>query len=71
MIDIHTRAKKVGNSWAIIIPKENADKLQLSKGVDLHVDIEVVPSIHELIGTFKTKRTTDEIKEGIKRGWKG
>lgn len=69
MVDIHARAKRVGNSWAVIIPKEKADLLNLDKGPDLHVGIEVIPSLKELRGTFKTKKSTEDLMKEIDEGW--
>ena len=69
MVEIHTTAKRVGNSWAVIIPKEKADMLHLNENLDLHVDIEVVPKLQELIGTFKTKKTTKQLMREIDEGW--
>ncbi|MBI5047287.1 hypothetical protein HZC07_06175 [Candidatus Micrarchaeota archaeon] len=69
MIDIHTRARRVGNSWAILIPKEKADQLNLNQEVDLHVDIEVIPKLEELRGTFKTKKSTAQLMKEIDEGW--
>ena len=69
MVDIHTRAKRVGNSWAILIPKEKADELHLNKELDLHVDIEIIPKLEEIRGTFKTKKSTLELMKEIDKGW--
>ena len=69
MIDIHTRARKVGNSWAILIPKEKADTLHLENQPDLHVDIEIIPKLEEIRGTFKTKKSTLQLMKEIDEGW--
>ena len=69
MVDIHTRAKRVGNSWAILIPKEKADMLRLENQPDLHIDIEIIPKLEELRGTFKTKKSTMQLMKEIDEGW--
>lgn len=69
MIEIHATAKKVGNSWAILIPKEKADELKLERKPDLHIEVKVIPRIHELMGTLKTKKSTDQIMREIDEGW--
>ena len=69
MVDIHTRAKRVGNSWAILIPKEKADILRLENQPDLHIDIEIIPKLEELRGTFKTKKSTMQLMKEIDEGW--
>ncbi|MBS3068072.1 hypothetical protein J4450_05190 [Candidatus Micrarchaeota archaeon] len=69
MIDIHTRARRVGNSWAILIPKEKADELKINENKMLHVDIMVIPELKELKGTFKTKKSMLELMREIDEGW--
>lgn len=69
MIDLHTKARKVGNSWAILIPKDKADILHLENQPDLHIDIEIIPRLEELRGTFKTKKSTLELMKEIDKGW--
>ncbi|NYZ77600.1 hypothetical protein H0O02_04795 [Candidatus Micrarchaeota archaeon] len=70
MIDLHARAKRVGNSWAIIIPKEKADAVGISAEKDLHIEIEVIKKLFGLKGTFKTKKSTGQLMEEIDEGWK-
>ena len=69
LVDIHTRAKRVGNSWAIFIPKEKADEISLTDETDLHVDIEPIAKLREIAGTFKTKKSTQQIMREIDEGW--
>ena len=69
MINIHARAKRVGNSWAIIIPKEKADEIGINAKKDLHVEIEVIKKLFVLKGTFKTKKSTKQLMEEIDEGW--
>ncbi|MBI5158983.1 hypothetical protein HY992_02575 [Candidatus Micrarchaeota archaeon] len=69
MVDLHARARRIGNSWAILIPKEKADALNLSKEPDLHVDIEAIPRLRELAGTFKSKKSTARLMQEIDEGW--
>lgn len=70
IVDIHTRARRVGNSWAIIIPKEKAKIIGLDAETDLHVDIEPVSKLVEIAGTLKTKKSTEQIMKEIDEGWK-
>jgi antitoxin component of MazEF toxin-antitoxin module len=69
LIELHATAKRVGNSWAILIPKEQADKLDLRKNRNLHVDISIIPKLQELKGTLKTKKSTEQIMREIDEGW--
>ena len=68
-MEIHTRARRVGNSWAILIPKEKADTLHINQNTDLHVDIEAIPKLEELRGTFKTKKSLMQLMKEIDEGW--
>ena len=69
-MDVHAKAKKWGNSWGVIIPKDEAEKLHLHENAYVHVNLEKTPTIQELVGTFKSKKSTDELKKEIKKGWK-
>lgn len=69
MVEIHTYAKRVGNSWGVIIPKETATELKLNEKIALHIEIEVVPELKELKGTFKTKKSLMQLMKEIDEGW--
>jgi len=69
MIELHVTAKKVGNSWAVIIPKDKADQLDLSRNPKLHAEFKPIPKIQELRGTLKTKKSTEQIMHEIDEGW--
>lgn len=71
MEEIHVSPTRIGNSWGIIIPKQNADELGLDKTADLHVTIQVTPLLKELVGTFKRINTKKELAEDRKNEWKG
>jgi len=43
--------------------------LHLNKELDLHVDIEIIPKLEEIRGTFKTKKSTLELMKEIDKGW--
>ncbi|NYZ74448.1 hypothetical protein H0O00_04865 [Candidatus Micrarchaeota archaeon] len=68
-MDIHANARRIGNSWGIIIPKEIADVLGISKSTCLHVSMEVIPEVKEIKGTFRTKKTIAQLSREIDRGW--
>jgi antitoxin component of MazEF toxin-antitoxin module len=69
MVFMHARAKRVGNSWAIIVPKDKARELSISAEMDLHIEIEAIPRLRELKGTFKTKKSTARLMQEIDKGW--
>ncbi len=70
MEEINVTAKRIGNSWGVIIPKKTADNLNLNKETELHVNLERAPAIKDLIGTFKGRVTIEELKAERKAGWK-
>ncbi|MBI2079808.1 hypothetical protein HYT84_03515 [Candidatus Micrarchaeota archaeon] len=69
MIHIHAKPKKVGNSWAILIPKEQADELNLNSEANLSVDIDLIPKLNEIFGTWKSKKSTEQLMREIDEGW--
>ena len=69
MVEIHTKSRRIGNSWGLLIPKEAADELAIKENVMLHVDIELVPELKELKGTFKTKKSMMQLMKEIDEGW--
>lgn len=68
-IHLHANAIRVGNSWAILIPKDKAGELHLKLKPELCVEISIVPQLHELVGTFKTKKSTENLMKEIDEGW--
>jgi antitoxin component of MazEF toxin-antitoxin module len=69
MIELHTRARRVGNSWAIIIPKDKAEELHITEDRDLHIDIEPIAKLKELKGKIKFKKSTEQLMKEIDKGW--
>ena len=66
---IHAKARRVGNSWAIIIPKDKAEELNLKEGRTLHVEIETIKRLAELKGKIKFKESIEELMKEIDEGW--
>ncbi|MFH0713265.1 MAG: hypothetical protein V1722_02005 [Candidatus Micrarchaeota archaeon] len=70
MEEVNVTPKRIGNSWGIIIPKKTADDLNLRESMQLHVNIRPVLELRDLFGTFKSKRSTLELKKEAQEGWK-
>jgi antitoxin component of MazEF toxin-antitoxin module len=68
-MEIHAQARRIGNSWGVIIPKEAADELKVNEKTMLHVDVRVIPELKELKGTFKTKKSMAQLMKEIDEGW--
>ncbi len=69
MEEIHVVPKRIGNSWGVIIPKRTADNLRLTEYSELHLAIQKAPKLKELFGTFKPKKSTQQIKDELRQGW--
>jgi antitoxin component of MazEF toxin-antitoxin module len=69
LVELHATPKRVGNSWAILIPKEKADELKLDNKTELHVEFKKVPKMQDMAGTLKTKKSTKQIMKEIDEGW--
>ena len=70
MIEFHAVARRVGNSWAVFIPKEKADEINISSdNLNLHISVEKISKLKEIAGTLKTKKSTAQIMKEIDEGW--
>lgn len=58
---IATKIKKWGNSIGVIIPKEEANKLNLKEDQEVTIEIKKENPLKELFGTLKFKKSTEEI----------
>lgn len=62
--------KKWGNSLGVVLPKEIVQKEGIRESEVIEVKIERKPHVRELFGAFKFSKSTQEIKDEIRRGWK-
>ncbi len=65
-----TFLKKWGNSLAVIIPREEIRKKNLSENDRVRVEIFKEADFSDVFGTLKTNITGQEFKDEIKKGWK-
>jgi antitoxin component of MazEF toxin-antitoxin module len=70
-MELKTSARKWGNSLAIILPKELVIKNNIRENDEVIIEIEKRVLAGELFGKFprKTKKTAQEIKKEMKKGW--
>ena len=70
MTELEVTAKKWGDSIAIIIPKEivRAENLKLHQ--KFIISIKKTADLRDLFGAFKTSKTTQQLKNESKEGWK-
>ncbi|MCX6804131.1 MAG: AbrB/MazE/SpoVT family DNA-binding domain-containing protein [Candidatus Diapherotrites archaeon] len=69
MAEVMVVARKWGNSIGITLPKETADREKIRESDRLIIVVKKVTSLNELFGTFKTQKTTQEIKDESRKGW--
>ena len=67
-----TKPRKWGNSLGITIPKEIVEKEGITLRDELIVDIKKkrdVESVKRLFGKFKFTKSTQDIKDEMRKGW--
>ena len=62
------KAKKIGGSISVIIPKEIVDKERISPEDTLKINVERTADLNWLWGRFKTKKSADQIMREIDEG---
>ncbi len=60
-MEFKTKVKKWGNSLGIILPKKLARKQKMRLGQDIVIDIKTQNVLRETFGTFKFKRSVEEM----------
>ena len=68
MVIVEDKAKKWGNSFGILIPKEVAKKINLTEGEIVQMDINIKKKI-DGFGKFKKAKAFKEEKEFHKEFW--
>ena len=69
IVDLQTKARRVGNSWAIFIPKDKADEINLTAETNLQVGISPIAKLKDIAGTFRAKKSTAQMMREIDKGW--
>ena len=69
MAEAIVTARKWGNSIGVTLPKEATDKEKIRESDKLIIEIKRVVPIKELFGTFKTSKSTQQIKDEMRKGW--
>lgn len=72
MAELNARVRKWGDSLAVIIPKEPAEREKLNVGDSVHVKIEKKIDFSDLFGIAKgkLKKTAQQLKDESREGWK-
>lgn len=62
------KAKKIGGSIGVVIPKEVVAKERISPEDTLKIKVEKTADLNWLWGRFKTKKSTEQIMREIDEG---
>ena len=70
-MEIKTKARKWGNSIAIILPKIIVDENKIEENEEITVEINKKPLAGDLFGNFPEwrKKSTQKIKDEMRKGW--
>lgn len=71
IMELRTRARKWGNSIAVILPKIIVEAGKIRENDVIAVEIRKKPLAGEFFGKFpvKSKKTTQKIKDEMRKGW--
>ena len=72
MAELNVRIRKWGDSLAVIIPKEIADREKLSTNDNVHLKIEKKMNFLDLFGIAKgkIKKSAQQLKNESREAWK-
>ncbi|MFH1326731.1 MAG: hypothetical protein ABIH59_01225 [archaeon] len=70
-MEIKTKARRWGNSIALILPKVVVDSNKIKENQELTVEIKQRPLAGKMFGKFSqlNKKSTQKIKSEMKKGW--
>ena len=66
---VRTKARKWGDSIAVIIPKFIVEAEKIRPEDELKISVEKEDNLMELFGKFKTKKTAQQLKDESREGW--
>lgn len=71
MAELNTKVRKWGDSLAVIIPKEIADKEKLNTNDQIHISISKKNDLSDVFGILKgkIKKTAQQLKDESRKGW--
>ena len=69
-MEIRAKARRWGNSIALIIPKSAVDQAHIKPNQDLVADLRVRRTAADIFGILpKFKKSTQELKDEARKGW--
>ncbi len=69
MAEVIVTARKWGNSIGATLPAETVKKEKIKPNDKLVLEVRKIVPIKELFGTFKTNKSTQQIKDELRAGW--
>ncbi len=71
MADLNAKVRKWGDSLAVIIPKEIANKENIKMEDTVHLKIERETDLSDVFGLLKgkIKKTPQQLKDESRKGW--
>ncbi len=66
---MEAETRKWGNSLGIVIPKKIIDQEHLSENQKVIIEIKRVANIKRLFGSLKFPKTTQQLKDEMRKGW--
>lgn len=61
--------RKWGNSLGLVLSKKLVEEKNIHANDKVIVDVKKAVPINELFGTLKTRRSTQAIKDELRKGW--
>ena len=69
MREVMVTARKWGNSIGVTLPSEMVEDEKIKPNDKVIVSVRKVVPIKNLFGTLKTKKTAQQIKDELRKGW--
>ncbi len=69
MVETTAIARKWGNSIGITLSKETVARQGIKPNDRLIVSVKRAKSFEDLFGTFKTRKTAQQLKDEARKGW--
>ena len=71
MVDLNAKVRKWGDSLAVIIPKEIANKENIKTEDTVHLKINKETDLSDVFGLLKgkIKKTPQQLKDESRKGW--
>jgi antitoxin component of MazEF toxin-antitoxin module len=69
MAEVEARARKWGDSLAVIIPSDIAKAENIRVNDRIHISVKKEYDLSPIFGIWKTKKTAQELKDEARKGW--